>query len=475
MRRNLVLCMALLFWGITALYADVSAEKLAEKLSGEFAKVAEEVSPAVVSIVSVKIIQAPVGTMPFEEPFFDDLKKFFGDDFFKFFAPSPRKGRKYQQRGLGSGVIVSSDGVILTNNHVVGDADKIRVTLYDGREFKAEVKGKDPKTDLAVIKIKGRNLPYAKLGDSDKIKVGEIVLAIGNPFGLKSTVTQGIISAKGRSDVGIATYENFIQTDAAINPGNSGGPLVNLKGEVIGINTAIFTRSGGYMGVGFAIPINMAKSVMKQLLEKGRVIRGWLGVVIQPLTEELAESFGIKGKKGVLIGDVMKGSPAAKAGLKRGDIIIKFAGKKVDTPSALQEKVAGTAPGTRVKIDILRRGKPLTLTAKIAEMPKEKAEAKEKKAEEELGMRVGELTPELASKLGYEGEKGVLILEVFPGSIAEIAGLTRGDLIKEINDKKIESLNDYHKIISKLLKSKAPIRLLVKRGEYTFFTVIKVE
>jgi len=472
MRRNLFFCIILLLWGFSTLSAEVSAEKLSE----EFARIAKEVSPSVVSIVSVKIIQAPAGTMPFEEPFFDDLRRFFGDDFFfKFFAPPSHRGREYQQRGLGSGVIVNPNGVILTNNHVVGDADKIKVTLYDGREFKAEVKGKDPKTDLAVIKIKGRSLPYAKLGDSDKIKVGEIVLAIGNPFGLKSTVTQGIVSAKGRSDVGIATYENFIQTDAAINPGNSGGPLVNLKGEVIGINTAIFTRSGGYMGVGFAIPINMAKSVMKQLLEKGRVVRGWLGIIIQPLTQELAESFGIKGKKGVLVGDVIKGSPAEEAGLKRGDVIVEFAGKKVDTPSSLQEKVASTPPGTLAKITILRERKYKTLEVKIGEMPEEKEEVKEKGAEEKLGMRVEELTPELASRFGYQGEEGVIILEVFPGSIAEMAGLARGDLIKEINGKKVKSLKDYLKITKRALKGKSPIRLLVKRGEYTFFTAIKVE
>ena len=473
MKRKLSIGISvLLLFGYFSLYAGNQAEELSKK----FEKVAEEVSPAVVSIISVKTISVPSQGSPFEGPFDNELRKFFGDDFFKFFFPSPPKGRKYQERGLGSGVIVNSRGIILTNNHVVKDADKIKVSLYNGKNFTATLKGKDPKTDLAVLKINGKNLPYVKLGNSDKIRVGEWVLAIGNPFGLKSTVTAGIISAKGRSNMGISTYENFIQTDAAINPGNSGGPLVNLEGKVIGINTAIFTRSGGFMGIGFAIPINMAKFVMKEILEKGKVIRGWLGIVIQPLTEPLAESFGIKGKKGVLVGDVMKNSPAEKAGLKRGDIIVKFAGKDVDTPISLQGKVASEYPGTIVSLEILRKGKPLTLRVKLGEMPEKSgiSEAR-KESEEKLGMRVGELTPEMASRLGYKGEEGVVILEVSPGSVADMAGLKSGDLIKEINDKEVKSLRDYQKIIEKLLKEKQSIRLLVKRGKYTFFAVLKVE
>ena len=462
-----------LFIWVVTLWAG---ENTAEELSKKFAEVAEKVSPAVVSIVSVKIIQAPSPFSPFEEPFWEDFKRFFGEDFFrKFFFPSPPRGYRYQQRGLGSGVIVRSDGVILTNNHVVGDADKIRVTLYDGREFKAEVKGKDPKTDLAVLKIKGRNLPVAKLGDSDKVEVGEWVLAIGNPFGLNSTVTAGIISAKGRSNVGVAKYENFIQTDAAINPGNSGGPLVNLRGEVIGINTAIFTRSGGYMGIGFAIPINLAKFVMKQLLEKGKVVRGWLGVIIQPLTSELAESFGIKKGKGVLIGDVMKDSPAEKSGLKRGDVILTYRGKKVDSPSKLQELVASTPPGTKVEVEIVRQGKRKTLEVVVGEMPEEREERAGKMSEEELGIRVGDLTPDLAEKLGYQNEEGVIVLEVYPGSLGEMAGLQKWDLIKEINGERVRGVRDYGRLLNKYLKKGKVLRFLVRRQEYTFYTAIKVE
>jgi len=277
--------------------------------------------------------------------------------------------RKFQQRGQGSGFIISKDGYILINNHVVGDADLIKVKLSDGREFKAKVIGTDPQSDVAVIKIDATNLPVLRLGDSDKLEVGEWVIAIGNPFGLSQTVTVGVVSAKGRSRIGINDYEDFIQTDAAINPGNSGGPLVNIHGEAVGMNTAIFSRSGGYMGIGFAIPINMAKAIKDQLLKKGKVTRGWLGVVIQDIDEELAKSFGLEKTEGVLIAEVSEGSPAEKAGLKQGDIILRLNGKKVDDLGELRNKIALTAPGTKVKLEVLRENKRRTIQVTIGEQP----------------------------------------------------------------------------------------------------------
>ncbi len=472
MKRVLCFCCFVLFTGIF-----LFAQQEFASLSEEFNKVAEEVKPSVVSIIAVQVVKEREIFPPFEDPFFEEFKRFFGEDFFRHFFPPPPRGYEYRRKGLGSGVIVNKEGYILTNAHVVENADEINISLYDGRKFKGEVKGKDPKTDLAVVKIKGRgrNLPVAKLGDSDEVKVGEWVLAIGNPFGLQYTVTAGIISAKGRSNVGIAAYEDFIQTDAAINPGNSGGPLVNLKGEVIGINTAIFTRSGGYMGIGFAIPINMAKNVMRQLIEKGKVIRGWLGIVIQELTPELAESFGVKGIKGVLVGDVTEDSPAERAGIKRGDIIVKFDGEKIETPSQLQQIVASTPPGTESKVEVIRKGKRKVLTVKVGEMPEEEIKAK-KEISEELGIEVRDLTPQLAEKYRIDKrEEGVIVVAVYPGSLGELAGIREGDLIKEINGEKVRDLSTYKKVVSKLMEKKKTILFLIKRKGYTFYTAIKTE
>ena len=324
-----------------------------------FRAVAKEVSPAVVFIQVEKTTEQPQMS-PFASPFNGP----FGDDFFRRFFGTPPQGHghgtmpKREMRAQGSGFIISPDGLIMTNNHVVGGADKVTVRLHDGREFTAKVVGTDPPTDVAVIKIDANDLPVAQLGDSDKLEVGDWVLAIGNPFGLSHTLTAGIVSAKGRSGIGLADYENFIQTDAAINPGNSGGPLVNLDGQVVGINTAIFSRSGGYMGIGFAIPINMAKQIRDQLVENGTVTRGQLGVYIQDLTDDLAQSFGLKDSKGILISKVIEDSPAAKAGLKQGDIVLKADGKPVGKVNEFRNGIAMTAPGTVVRLDILRNGKP---------------------------------------------------------------------------------------------------------------------
>jgi serine protease Do len=333
-----------------------------------FVEVTKATKPAVVNISTTKVIrfrEAPLNPF-FNDPFF---RRFFGPDFFREFG-GPRERR---EQSLGSGVIVSHDGYIVTNNHVVEGASEIKVLVGDNREFTGKVVATDPRTDVAVVKISGRDLPLVPWGDSDRLQVGEWVLAIGNPFGLNQTVTAGIISATGRANVGIADYEDFIQTDAAINPGNSGGALVNVRGELIGINTAIFSRSGGYMGIGFAIPSNMARQVMEALVKQGKVTRGWLGVHMQPLTPELAKKFGLKEPQGLLVGDVSEGSPAAAAGIKRGDVILEFAGKKVEDPVHLRNEVAATEPGKRVPVKIWRNNKELILQVEIGELPKEVA------------------------------------------------------------------------------------------------------
>lgn len=438
-------------------------------LSQEFSSVAEEVIPVIVSISSEKVVK--VKDSPFSrEPF----KDFFGDDFFGRFFRIPTPQGEIRQRGLGSGVIVSHDGYILTNSHLVSGAEKIWVTLSDERKFEAKIVGTDAKSDVGVIRIEAHNLPVAKLGDSDKVKVGEWVLAIGNPFRLAHTVTAGIISAKGRSSVGLAEYEDFIQTDAAINPGNSGGALTNLKGEVIGINTAIATRSGGYQGVGFAIPVNMAKEVMDQLISTGKVIRGWLGVIIQDVDSDMAEALGLERAEGVLIGDVKKDSPAEEGGIKREDVIIRFDNQKVDGAVGLKHMVAGRKPGTEVKVEVLRDRRKKDLLIELGEMPSSDSPSVEApELTEKLGIEVEELSPNLARRLGYSGQKGVVVVGVELSSLAQLAGIKRGDLIQEINREKIKSLDDYNRALGKAKKGES-ILFLVRRGEDTLFVAVRV-
>src|SRR5512135_680821 len=330
--------------------------------SRAFSEIAASISPAVVNISTTKVMRRDANPL-FDDPFFD-----FFNPFREFRTP-----KKWKEQSLGSGVIVSADGYIITNNHVVEQADEVRVTLLDKRSFKAKVIGADSKTDVAVVRIDAKDLPTVRWGDSDKLQVGEFVLAIGNPFGLSHTVTMGIISAVGRANVGIADYEDFIQTDAAINPGNSGGPLVNVRGELIGINTAIFSRSGGYQGIGFAVPSNMARLVMDQLMKEGKIVRGWLGVTIQDITPELSQKFGLKDSKGALVGDISKGSPAEKSGMMRGDVILEFNGKEVKSVGSLRNMVSQSKVGSQVKLKILRGGKQIELAALIAELPKEAA------------------------------------------------------------------------------------------------------
>jgi len=442
----------------------------------QLAKIAKDVIPAVVNISTVKVVKQKQA-YPYTDPFFDDVfRDFFGDEFFRHFSPRNPQGRDFKQRSLGSGVIVSKKGYILTNHHVVDGADEIKVILSDKREFTGKIIGTDSKTDVAVIKIKANGLPVAILGDSDQLEVGHWAMAVGNPFGLSRTITLGIISAKGRANIGIVDYENFIQTDAAINPGNSGGALVNINGEVIGINTAIFSRSGGYQGIGFAIPINLAKQVMAALIGGGKVTRGWLGVVIQPITEDLRKQFRLDSKSGVLIGDVAPDSPAAKAGIRRGDVIVKFADKDIEDVFQLRNTVASTPIGKVVKIHVKRRGKSRVFKVKIGELPESSAtsEKTRKDITGKVGMSVQELTPDLAQRFGYRGDKGVVVMNVELGAPAQGAGIRSGDLIKEINRKPIRNLNDYTRVVSSL-KAKSDILFLIRRGQYTQYVVVRVE
>ncbi len=419
---------------------STQAIELALELSKAFAQVAKKAGPAVVFVQVEKVVErAPaMEPFPFGGPF-----DFFGQDFFERFFRQ-RFPRKFKQMGAGSGFIISPDGYILTNNHVVANASKVTVKLADGREFKAKIVGTDPASDVAVLKIKAEGLPILPLGDSDKIEVGEWVIAIGNPFGLTQTVTVGVISAKGRSGVGITDYEDFIQTDAAINPGNSGGPLVNLRGEAIGMNTAIFTRSGGYMGIGFAIPINMIKVITKQLIEKGKVVRGWLGVVIQDLNEALAKSFGLEKPEGALITEVAEGSPADKAGLKSGDVIVEYNGKPVRNVAELRTMVALTPPGTKVKMVIVRDGKRREVEVTIGQQPQSiSLLTGQDQFLKKLGLSVQTLTPDLAERFGYGTAKGVIISAVEPGSPAALAGLAPGMLIVEVNHKRVKTMEEF--------------------------------
>ncbi|QJA05935.1 DegQ family serine endoprotease [Thermosulfurimonas marina] len=445
---------------------------VAQALSRAFAAVVKRAAPAVVFIEVEKTVVRkephpfPFGPFPFD---------FFGDDFLRRFFP--QLPRKYKQRGAGSGFIVTPDGYIYTNNHVVADADRVIVKLADGRTFKGKVVGKDPQSDVAVLKIDGQNLPTVPLGDSDKIQVGEWVIAIGNPFGLSHTVTVGVVSAKGRSGLGITDYEDFIQTDAAINPGNSGGPLLNLRGEVIGMNTAIFTRSGGYMGIGFAIPINIVKLVAEQLIKQGKVVRGWLGVVVQDLTPALAEEFGLKSTEGTLVAEVMKGSPADRAGLQRGDVIVEYEGKPVRNSSELRTYVGLTHPGTTVTMKVLRNGRPVTLKVTIGEYPKREelssAAPEIQKFLEALGFEVRELTPDLAQELGYSVRHGVIVAAVAPGSPAAMADLRPGLLIEEVNRRPVKTLEEFYRALEPSLKS-GRVLLLVRDQHFRRFVVLSV-
>ncbi len=393
---------------------------------------------------------------------FDQLRRYFGQG-----------QREYKQHGLGSGVIVSADGYILTNNHVVGNAEEIHVTLQDKREFTAKVIGKDAKTDLGLIKIDAKDpLPVAPLGDSNTADVGDWVIAIGNPFNVGMTVTAGIVSAKGRILGG--DYDDFIQTDASINPGNSGGPLINTRGEVIGINTAIYSRTGANNGIGFAIPIDMARNVMDQLKAHGRVIRGWLGVEIQEVTPDLAQSFGLPKPEGALVASADKDGPAGKGGIERGDIVLSFNGHPVDDEHELPALVAQTPINTSVPVEVVRNGKHMTLDITIGERKEPQvASAKAEEPGGNWGMQVGDITPEIAQQFHLEGTKGVVIQKVAPDSPSAEAGLQPGDVVLEINHDKVAAVSDFVAKAKEAQTGKKPALLLVQRGGATLYTVIK--
>ncbi|RMF94925.1 MAG: DegQ family serine endoprotease [Gammaproteobacteria bacterium] len=428
-----------------------------------FAAVARSASPSVVFIqIEGRAPAAAIGgPLPFGDgwPFNDDFfRRFFGEDFPAppGRAPAPRQPRGRQVIGQGSGFVfdakhglLKDKTYILTNNHVVDKAEKIRVRLEDGREFDAKVTGRDPQSDIAVIEIDASGLPALRLGDSSKLEVGEWVVAMGNPFGLSHTLTVGVVSAKGRTSLGINDYEDFIQTDAAINPGNSGGPLLNLDGEVVGINTAIFTRSGGYMGVGFAIPSNLAREIARQLIDKGEVTRGYLGIVIQQLTADLAESFGLEPGQGVLVSQVTDDSPAAKAGIRQGDIVVAYQGRPVTDVGDFRNRVSLTPPGSRATLTVLRDGKRRTLTAVIGKLDENAvAAAAPAHSEEELGLTVQTLTSELARQFDVEADSGVVVTAVEPGSIAALAGIRPGTVILEVNREPVKTAADFKRAVA---------------------------
>ncbi|MHC1730270.1 MAG: DegQ family serine endoprotease [Syntrophobacteraceae bacterium] len=434
-----------------------------------FADLAESVKDVVVNISTTQVLkESPM--QPFMAPN-SPFREFFGDEFFKrFFGDMPQGQMK--THALGSGFIIDEDGLIFTNNHVVEKADEIKIKTASGKEYDAKVVGRDPKTDIALIKITadGKLPKAAKLGDSSAIRVGDWVMAVGNPFGLGNTVTAGIISAKGRI-IGAGQYDDFLQTDAAINPGNSGGPLFNMNGEVVGLNTAIVAQA---QGIGFATPINMAKEILAQL-KTGKVTRGWLGVMIQDITPELAESFGITETKGVIVADVVTESPADKSGIKRGDIVKSLNGKPIDNANMLSRSVAALGPESSATLQVIRDGKSKDIKVSIGTMPEETPDQKRgaPKTESAFGITVQNITPELAQKFTLdENETGVVITELKPGSAAAEARLRPGDVIKEANRQKIQNARDWKQVTQKMKKGET-LLLLVKRGSNTFYVAIK--
>jgi serine protease Do len=434
-----------------------------------FADLAEKTTPAAVNISTTATVKVPGN--PFRHFFGSEEDNPLSELFKHYHEDLP--DREMKQQSLGSGFIISKDGYIITNNHMVDGSSEIKVKISDGRELKAKVVGRDSKTDLALLKISSlvENLPVLALGDSEKTRVGDWVLAVGNPFGLEHTVTQGIISATGRV-IGSGPYDNFLQTDAPINPGNSGGPLINLRGEVIGINTAIF--SGG-QGIGFAIPSSVAKLVITQLKAKGRVVRGWIGVSIQTVTPEIAKSFGLKEVRGALVGDVVPGGPAAKGGIKQGDVIVSFAGHQVKNANDLPRLTAETAVGKSVPLGVVREGRELRLTVKIAELREEKASeggGDRAVSAPSLGMQVDELSEQLRLQAGIEEGSGVVVTEIEPGGSAEEAGIEAGDVIKEVNRKPVKDLAEYQAALSHA-KQGTPLLLLLRRGKQTLFASLE--
>ena len=472
-RFQSVLCVlltgALLFPAAATAQIDDEGVAIARQLSDAFESVAELNRLSVVSVVSTGTAPSPESRSPFEG---SPWEEFFGRDFFERFDPSSDGGQR-MRLGQGSGVIVSKDGYVLTNNHVVANAGEVEIVLGDERRFTAEIVGTDPKTDLAVLKIDAPDLMPARLGDSDAMSVGEWVVAAGNPFGLTASVTAGIVSALGRSNMGITDYEDFIQTDAAINPGNSGGPLLNLDGEVVGINTAIMTRSGGSMGVGFAIPSNMARDIMNSLIETGRVVRGWLGVGIQRLTPELANSFDFEGDEGVIVAEVDEGTPAYRGGLRAGDIVVAYDGRPLESMEGFRTDVASTPPGTEVPIEVVRDGETRELRVEVGELEtRGRVASRPDEDGIELGIGVQELTPTLAERMGLDDETdGVVVTQVRRGSKAAAAGLRRGDLIAAVQGQDVTSIPELREALDDA-QGRGAIRLAVVRGGMRMYVVV---
>jgi len=476
---------------------EISSEKAVPvpgavlELQGAFENVAEAVKPSVVNISAVQIlkIQAPYYEFYFGDPFEEFFDQFFGRP--RTERPQPEK-REFERKAeaTGSGVIIDQEGYILTNYHVIAGAEEIKVTLSNGveKKYDAEIVGKDPRTDLAVIRIKSKEkFPAAKLGDSDKIRIGDWAIAIGSPFGLQQTVTVGVISAKRQSlFVEGREYRDMIQTDASINRGNSGGPLVNIRGEVVGINTAIYAPTGVFAGVGFAIPINSAKEILSDLIEKGKVVRGYLGIEIRDVDEVIVKQFNLPRKEGVLVNRVTEGSSAEKGGMKRGDVIIQFEDHKVKDARDLQDVVSGTKPGTKVKVVVIREKKEVPLTIKLGEMPEPTEEARVREREEEregerkgeeaeewLGMRVETLTPASARKYGVENKEGVLVVGIAVGSKAEEMGVLEGDVIRSVNRQSTANVEEFKKVIKKVNLSEGVIFDILRGGRPIYVTFME--
>ncbi len=430
-----------------------------------FVDIAKSVKPSVVTVFTERVFKVR------RHPFFGGPFEDFFEDFFGQRRRNPEE-QEFRQRGLGSGVIVSKDGYILTNNHVIQKADTINVRLLDGRTFPAEVVGVDPKTDLALLRVDADNLPVIQLGNSDELQVGEWVMAIGSPLSpnLAHSVTRGMVSAKGRSNVGIADYEDFIQTDAAINPGNSGGALINLDGELIGINTAIASRTGGFQGIGFAVPVNMVRSVMESLIKHGKVIRGWLGIYIQDINENLAKAMDLPGTEGALVADVVEDSPAEEAGLQEEDVILELNGKKIPNTADLRNNIASTPPGTEVTLTIFRDGESKKVQVTLGKLEPESPSPKvEQKLQDLFGFSVAPFDQQMAQQYNLDQSlKGVVVTGVEPGSKAARAGLNEGDLVVAVNRKKAENMRQFNELVGELEKGDT-VFLRVIRGNRSFF------
>lgn len=457
----LTFLLAVLHWAGSAAAAAAASAVALEGRPPSFAAIAKKTTPVVVNISTTMQKSSRSGADPLEEFF----NRFFGD----------AQPRENSPRSLGSGILISKDGEVLTSYHVVRSADLIKVKLSDGNEYEARLIGKDDRTDLALIKIRkpAIDLPVARLGNSTQLDVGDWVMAIGNPFGLEHTVTAGIVSAKGRV-IGAGPYDNFIQTDASINPGNSGGPLINALGEVIGVNSAIFSQSGGNIGIGFAIPIDLAKKVADQLRKNGKVVRGWLGIRVNDVSPQLAQSLGLTRPVGdmAMVTEVADNSPAAEAGVRPGDVIVEFNGKPVPKSHEFPMVIADTAPGQRVTLKLIHEKKEQSVSAKIVELPEETDNQRTESRDAEIGVRVQRITPEAARRLGLGSSKGVLVMEVQPGSPADQVGLEAADVIREVNQRPVNNVSDFDRAVRQGRRGER-ILLLVQRGDNAVFFALK--